>query len=51
LRHLIASEAAITEITRHALDQGFATLRDDAFDKAQSGLTTLEEIFRVLGPE
>jgi type II secretory ATPase GspE/PulE/Tfp pilus assembly ATPase PilB-like protein/FixJ family two-component response regulator len=51
LRHLIASEAAITEITQYASDQGFATLRDDAFEKAQSGLTTLEEIFRVLGPE
>lgn len=51
LRHLIASQAAITEITQYVRDQGFATLRDDAFDKAQSGLTTLEEVFRVLGPE
>jgi type II secretory ATPase GspE/PulE/Tfp pilus assembly ATPase PilB-like protein/FixJ family two-component response regulator len=51
LRHLIASEAAITEITRYAHDQGFSTLRDDAFDKVQEGLTTLDEVFRVLGPE
>jgi type II secretory ATPase GspE/PulE/Tfp pilus assembly ATPase PilB-like protein/FixJ family two-component response regulator len=51
LRHLIASEAAITDITRYALDQGFSTLRDDAFDKVHRGLTTPDEIFRVLGPE
>jgi type II secretory ATPase GspE/PulE/Tfp pilus assembly ATPase PilB-like protein/FixJ family two-component response regulator len=51
LRHLIASQAAVTEITQYARDQGFATLRDDAFDKAQRGLTTLEEVFRGLGPE
>lgn len=51
LRHLIASEAAITEITKYAHDRGFSTLRDDAFEKTQSGLTTLEEVFRVLGPE
>lgn len=51
LRHLIASSAAITEITRYAGQQGFTTLRDDAYCKVQSGLTSLEEIFRVLGPE
>ncbi|MEN3363787.1 MAG: hypothetical protein V7606_1061 [Burkholderiales bacterium] len=51
LRHLVASQAAITEITQYAHDRGFATLRDDAFEKTKSGLTTLEEVFRVLGPE
>ncbi|HVK93344.1 MAG TPA: ATPase, T2SS/T4P/T4SS family [Noviherbaspirillum sp.] len=51
LRHLIASEAAITEITEYARGQGFLTLREDAFAKVQDGLTTLEEVFRVLGPE
>ena len=51
LRHLIASSAAITEVTRYASEQGFTTLRDDAYCKVQSGLTSLEEVFRVLGPE
>ncbi|HJV52286.1 MAG TPA: ATPase, T2SS/T4P/T4SS family [Noviherbaspirillum sp.] len=51
LRHLIASGAAVTEITQYAQANGFKTLRDDAFDKVQSGATTLDEVFRVLGPE
>ncbi|HEU4851474.1 MAG TPA: ATPase, T2SS/T4P/T4SS family [Telluria sp.] len=51
MRHLIASGAAITEITQYARDQGFQTLRDDAVDKVRDGLTTVEEVFRVLGPE
>ncbi len=51
LRHLIASGAAVTEITQYAQANGFKTLRDDAFDKVQSGSTTLDEVFRVLGPE
>lgn len=51
LRHLIAGEAAITEIAQYANKKGFTTLRDDALDKVKSGLTTPEEILRVLGPE
>ncbi|SMP77160.1 ATPase, T2SS/T4P/T4SS family [Noviherbaspirillum suwonense] len=51
LRHLIASQAAVTEITEYAREHGFITLRDDAFNKVSLGLTTLDEVFRVLGPE
>ncbi|HYD81100.1 MAG TPA: ATPase, T2SS/T4P/T4SS family [Paucimonas sp.] len=51
MRHQIATKAAITEITQHARDNGFKTLRDDAYDKVANGQTTLEEVFRVLGPE
>lgn len=51
MRHLIAARAAVTEITQYAHEQGFSTLRDDAFSKVKSGQTTLEEVFRVLGPE
>jgi type II secretory ATPase GspE/PulE/Tfp pilus assembly ATPase PilB-like protein/FixJ family two-component response regulator len=51
LRHLIASTAAITEITAYAYEKGFTTLRDDAFAKAKNGLTSLDEVLRVLGPE
>jgi type II secretory ATPase GspE/PulE/Tfp pilus assembly ATPase PilB-like protein/FixJ family two-component response regulator len=51
LRHLIASTAAITEITAYAYEKGFTTLRDDAFAKVKGGLTSLDEVLRVLGPE
>ncbi|MBW8899037.1 MAG: secretion system protein E, partial [Massilia sp.] len=50
LRHLIASEAAITDITEYAYANGFQSLREDAFIKVADGRTTLEEVFRVLGP-
>jgi type II secretory ATPase GspE/PulE/Tfp pilus assembly ATPase PilB-like protein len=36
-RHLIASQAAGTEIIAYACDHGFTTLRDDAFNKVSSG--------------
>ena len=51
LRHLIASQVAITDITSYARSQRFRTLRDDGYDKVNAGLTTLDEVFRVLGPE
>lgn len=51
LRHLIADQAAVTEIIKCANEQGFISLRDDAFEKVQAGVTTLEEVLRVLGPE
>ncbi|NHZ80597.1 response regulator [Massilia sp. CCM 8695] len=51
MRHLIASQVAITEITQYAREQGFMSLRDDAFIKVRDGLTTADEVFRVLGPE
>lgn len=50
LRHLIASHAPITEITQYAKEHGFVSLRDDAYQKVTAGRTTLEEIYRVLGP-
>ena len=51
LRHLIATEAPVTELTQYAHAHGFRTLRDDAYEKVRTGKTTLEEVFRVLGPE
>lgn len=51
MRHLIADEAAVTEIVKYAAENGFISLRDDAFEKVQAGLTTLEEVLRVLGPD
>ena len=51
MRHLIAEQAAITDIALYAHEHDFISMRDEACDKVQSGLTTLEEVFRVLGPE
>ncbi len=39
--------AAAGEIRHHAVAQGMATLRDDAWAKACAGLTTVDEILRV----
>ncbi len=50
LRHLIATVAPVTEMAEYASGQGFSTLRDDAFYKVQVGVTTLDEVLRVLGP-
>ncbi|MDC8759523.1 ATPase, T2SS/T4P/T4SS family [Janthinobacterium fluminis] len=50
LRHLIATVAPVTEMAAYASGQGFSTLRDDAYYKVQSGVTTLDEVLRVLGP-
>ena len=46
-RSLIVRRAAAGEIRHHAVAQGMATLRDDAWAKACAGLTTVEEILRV----
>jgi len=51
MRHLIADQTAVTEMAKYVTSKGFTSLREDAFEKVQAGLTTLEEILRVLGPE
>jgi type IV pilus assembly protein PilB len=40
-----ASSNAIREV---AIDQGMRTLREDGLDKAAAGLTSIEEIARVV---
>ena len=39
------------EIKNFALDNGLRTLADDALEKVRAGLTTLDEIRRVLGTD
>ncbi len=51
LRHLIASGASIMEINQAAREAGNTVLIDDAQSKVKQGLTTLEEVLRVLGPQ
>jgi type IV pilus assembly protein PilB len=36
------------EIGRIAVQQGMRTLRDDGFEKVRAGLTSIEEIMRVV---
>ncbi len=51
MRHLIASGATILEINNLARKLGTSTLIEDGFIKVNQGLTTLEELLRVLGPQ
>lgn len=51
MRHLINSDATITEITSYAREMGTSTLLEDGRNKVNQGVTTLEELLRVLGPQ
>ena len=49
LRNLILNSRDLDEIKNFALEAGLKTLTDDANEKVRAGLTTLEEVRRVLG--
>jgi type II secretory ATPase GspE/PulE/Tfp pilus assembly ATPase PilB-like protein/DNA-binding NarL/FixJ family response regulator len=51
LRDRIGSGASILEITRAAQSGGLRPLSSDAADKVMDGMTTADEIMRVLGPQ
>ncbi len=51
MRHLIASGASIMELTNMARRLSVSSLFEDARAKVEQGLTTLEEVLRVLGPQ
>ncbi|MBZ0106550.1 MAG: Flp pilus assembly complex ATPase component TadA [Sulfuricella denitrificans] len=51
LSHLIGIGASLLEVSQAAKQGGLSTLIDDARDKVHQGLTTPEEILRVLGPQ
>lgn len=51
MRHLIASGASILEMTQMARQIGATPMLEDAREKVNAGLTTLEEVLRVLGPQ
>jgi general secretion pathway protein E len=46
-RSLILTKAPTGAVRRHATEHGMVTLREDAWVKAQAGITTVEEILRV----
>ena len=51
LRDLISSRASEQAIRKAARRAGMRTLAEDGIDKAAQGLTTLEELFRVVSPD
>jgi type II secretory ATPase GspE/PulE/Tfp pilus assembly ATPase PilB-like protein/FixJ family two-component response regulator len=51
LRDLISRGASIVEINQHAARAGLVTLLDDAREKVAQGITTVDEVLRVLGPQ
>src|SRR3989454_12614146 len=48
MRDLIAKAPSIDEIRRAALEHGMQTLREAALQKVVEGVTTLDEILRVI---
>jgi general secretion pathway protein E len=48
LRRLIMTKAPAGELRRHALSKGMVTLREDGWAKICAGITTVEEIRRVV---
>ncbi len=51
LRHLIASGADLISLSETAQRGGMRTLLGDARDKVDQGLTTVDEVLRVLGAQ
>jgi type II secretory ATPase GspE/PulE/Tfp pilus assembly ATPase PilB-like protein len=48
IRHLIMNRASAQEIKDAAVKNGMTTMIQDALQKAQKGLTSIEEIIRVV---
>ena len=48
IERLVVESAGSDEIKRQAIEEGMVTLRDDGFQKVRMGLTSIEEIMRVV---
>ncbi len=48
IQRLILEEASFAEIEMHAINNGMQTLREAALKKVLQGITTLDEVFRVI---
>ena len=48
LRQQLLSDPSLVALRALARDQGMVTLRADGWDKVQAGLTTIEEVLRVV---
>ena len=51
MRHLMSSGASVLDLNQSASRLGSTTLLHDACDKVRQGVTTVEEVLRVLGPQ
>ncbi|HEY8584457.1 MAG TPA: ATPase, T2SS/T4P/T4SS family, partial [Capillimicrobium sp.] len=49
IRELALRRASADEVAAVAVDEGMRTLRDDGLDKLRSGLTSIDEVVRVIG--
>jgi type IV pilus assembly protein PilB len=48
IERLVVEHASADEIGKVARSQGMSTLRDDGMEKVRMGLTSIEEILRVV---
>lgn len=51
LKHVIAAGANLVDLTRLTQTGGMRSILQDARDKVGQGLTTVEEVLRVIGPQ
>lgn len=48
VRELILREAPVSEVRKKAIDDGMTTMFEDGLNKVEKGVTTIEEILRVV---
>ncbi len=48
VRELILREAPVSEVRRKAIEEGMTTMFEDGLNKVEKGITTIEEILRVV---
>jgi len=51
IQDMVYSMTPVDEIRKTAIKYGMSTLKEDGLKKAKEGITTLEEVFRVVGLE
>jgi type II secretory ATPase GspE/PulE/Tfp pilus assembly ATPase PilB-like protein len=51
MKDMIANGASVRELTDMSIKLGMKSLIEDSYIKVDSGLTTIDEILRVLGPQ
>ena len=47
LRDLVTRNPDVTHLRKYCRERGLVALREDGFDKAKQGLTTVDEVLRV----
>ena len=48
---MVMANESSAELVKVAKQEGMKTLREDAWDKVQQGVTTFQEVVRVTGEE